>query len=70
MLDPQEKIFGEREGGMRWSLDDEEDRDALLVLSDQLQPFRDVLVHVSDQTWEDAVSEDKKFNGTSSGFFT
>uniref|UniRef100_A0A0E9PQP9 Uncharacterized protein n=1 Tax=Anguilla anguilla TaxID=7936 RepID=A0A0E9PQP9_ANGAN len=33
-------------------------------LSDQLQPFRDALVHVSDQTWEDAVSEDKKFNGT------
>ncbi|XP_035250647.1 sacsin-like isoform X3 [Anguilla anguilla] len=64
MLDPQEKIFGEREGGMRWSLDDEEDRDTLLVLSDQLQPFRDALVHVSDQTWEDAVSEDKKFNGT------
>ncbi|XP_035250649.1 LOW QUALITY PROTEIN: sacsin-like [Anguilla anguilla] len=64
MLDPQEKIFGEREGGMRWSLDDEEDRDALLVLSDQLQPFRDALVHVSDQTWEDAVSEDKKFSGT------
>ncbi|XP_061082376.1 sacsin-like [Conger conger] len=64
MLDPQETIFGEREGGMRWSLDDEEDREALLRLSDQVQPFRDVLGYVSDQCWEDAVGEGKKFSGT------
>ncbi|KAJ8253030.1 hypothetical protein GJAV_G00208350 [Gymnothorax javanicus] len=63
MLDPQERIFGDREGGMRWSLDEDEDRDTLLNFNDQFQPFRDVLMHVSDQTWEEAV-EDTEFRGT------
>ncbi|XP_036400685.1 sacsin-like [Megalops cyprinoides] len=64
MMDPQEKIFGEGNGGFRWSLCDEEERETLLLLQDQFQPFRDIVGQVSGHTWEDAVGEDQHFSGT------
>ncbi|XP_063069594.1 sacsin [Engraulis encrasicolus] len=60
MLDPQEKIFGDREGGFRWSLDD----DDLFTLKDQFQPLRDIVQQVSTTTWEKAIKEDQCFEGT------
>ncbi|MBN3311755.1 SACS protein, partial [Atractosteus spatula] len=64
MLDPQETIFGEREGGNIWSLDDSEDREELLSLHDQFQPLKDVLEQVCGQRWEDVISKDQHFSGT------
>ncbi|XP_030642545.1 sacsin [Chanos chanos] len=63
LFDPQEKFFGDGEGGYQWSLDDEDDRDSLLSLSDQFQPFRDIVQQVTDYTWENIISE-RNFNGT------
>ncbi|XP_036395895.1 sacsin-like [Megalops cyprinoides] len=64
MLDPQEKIFGERKGGFQWSLEDDEDRETLLSRQDQFQPFRDILQKVSGKTWKDVVGKDRIFSGT------
>ncbi|XP_063069583.1 sacsin-like isoform X1 [Engraulis encrasicolus] len=64
MLDPQEKIFGDREGGFRWSLDDDDERNVLLTLKDQFQPLRDIVQQVSRTTWEKAINEDQCFEGT------
>ncbi|XP_064809741.1 sacsin-like [Oncorhynchus masou masou] len=63
-LDPQEKLFGERIGGFRWSLEEEEDKETLLNLQDQFQPFRDVVKLVSGQMWKDIIQEEKHFKGT------
>ncbi|XP_041939605.1 sacsin-like [Alosa sapidissima] len=49
LLDPQEKIFGDGEGGFRWSLDNDEDRNLLITLRDQFQPLRDIVKQVSDK---------------------
>ncbi|KAK6304498.1 hypothetical protein J4Q44_G00250840, partial [Coregonus suidteri] len=63
-LDPQEKLFGERTGGFRWSLEEEEDKETLLNLQDQFQPFRDVVKLVSSQRWKDVIQEEQHFKGT------
>ncbi|KAL2081508.1 hypothetical protein ACEWY4_023361 [Coilia grayii] len=64
LLDPQEKIFGDGEGGFRWSLDDDDERSELLTLKDQFQPLRDIVQQVSNTTWEKAIEEDQYFKGT------
>uniref|UniRef100_A0AAZ1WX83 Sacsin/Nov domain-containing protein n=1 Tax=Oreochromis aureus TaxID=47969 RepID=A0AAZ1WX83_OREAU len=64
MMDPQEKVFGERNGGFRWSLDDAEDQDVLLNMSDQFQPFRDIVSLVCEHGWSKVVMEDQHFSGT------
>uniref|UniRef100_A0A8P4GF61 HEPN domain-containing protein n=1 Tax=Dicentrarchus labrax TaxID=13489 RepID=A0A8P4GF61_DICLA len=63
-MDPQEKIFGEREGGFWWSLKDPEDQEALTTVHDQFQPFRDIVSLVSRQEWSKVVMEDEHFDGT------
>lgn len=63
-MDPQEKIFGKREGGFRWDLDDPEHQEALMTISDQFQPFRDTVSLVSRQEWSKVIKEDQHFNGT------
>lgn len=64
MLDPQEKIFGERDGGFLWSLDDAEHQETLMAMHDQFQPFRDIAALVSGQEWSKIITEDQHFNGT------
>uniref|UniRef100_A0A8C6S4M2 Sacsin/Nov domain-containing protein n=1 Tax=Neogobius melanostomus TaxID=47308 RepID=A0A8C6S4M2_9GOBI len=64
MMDPQEKIFGEQKGGFRWSLEEEDDREALTMMIDQFQPFRDIVSLVSRQEWSRVIQEDQNFNGT------
>lgn len=64
MMDPQEKIFGERNGGFWWSLDDSEDQEVLLNMHDQFQPFRDIVSLVCEHGWSKVVMEDQHFNGT------
>lgn len=63
-MDPQEKIFGERNGGFLWSLDDAEHQQALMTMHDQFQPFRDVVSLVNAQEWSKVVMEDQHFDGT------
>ncbi|KAK9969886.1 hypothetical protein ABG768_028027 [Culter alburnus] len=57
-------MFGEDEEGYRWSLNDEEDRESLLNLRDQFQPFQNVLSQVSSCSWEKVISEEQYFKGT------
>eukprot|EP00064_Thunnus_orientalis_P012125 superscaffoldBa00001819_g12159 len=64
LMDPQEKVFGERQGGFQWSLKDEEDQEALMNMHDQFKPFQDILSHVSRQEWSKVIMEDQHFNGT------
>ena len=63
-MDPQEKIFGKREGGFLWSLDDAEHQEALMTMHDQFQPFRDIVSLVSSQEWSEVIKEDQHFDGT------
>ncbi|XP_045909612.1 sacsin [Micropterus dolomieu] len=63
-MDPQEKIFGERNGGFWWHLDDLEDQKALLTMHDQFQPFRDIVSLASRQEWSKVITEDQHFDGT------
>lgn len=64
LLDPQEKIFGDRNGGFLWSLDDPEHQEALTFMHDQFQPFRDIVSVVSEQDWSKVIMEDQYFAGT------
>lgn len=64
LMDPQEKIFGKREGGFRWFLDDPEHQDALMTMHDQFQPFRDIFSLVSRKEWAKVIKEDQQFDGT------
>ncbi|CAM4607993.1 unnamed protein product [Leuciscus chuanchicus] len=64
IFDPQKKIFGDDEEGYRWSLNDEEDRESLLNLKDQFQPFQNVVSHVNSCSWEKVISEEQYFKGT------
>ncbi|XP_051761770.1 sacsin-like [Ctenopharyngodon idella] len=64
IFDPQKKMFGDDEEGYRWSLDDEEDRESLLNLRDQFQPFQNVVSQVSSCSWEKVISEEQYFKGT------
>ncbi|XP_019945613.2 sacsin [Paralichthys olivaceus] len=64
LLDPQEKIFGDRNGGFLWSLDDPEHQEALTFMHDQFQPFRDIVSLVSEQDWSKVIMEDQCFDGT------
>ncbi|XDV31222.1 hypothetical protein PO909_033963, partial [Leuciscus waleckii] len=64
IFDPQKKVFGDDEEGYRWSLDDEEDRESLLNLKDQFQPFQNVVSHVISCSWEKVISEEQYFKGT------
>ncbi|KAK2839687.1 hypothetical protein Q5P01_013427 [Channa striata] len=64
LMDPQEKIFGDRNGGFLWSLDDAEHQEALMTMHDQFQPFRDVVSLVSRKEWSKIITEDQHFDGT------
>ncbi|XP_029314468.1 sacsin-like [Cottoperca gobio] len=64
MMDPQEKIFGQRNGGFRWSLDDADHQEALTKMHDQFHPFRDIVSLVSGQEWSKVIIEDQHFDGT------
>ncbi|XP_065817892.1 sacsin isoform X2 [Labrus bergylta] len=61
-MDPQEQIFGS--GGFRLSLEDEEDQGVLMNMSDQFQPFQDIVSLVSGQKWSKVITEDQHFDGT------
>uniref|UniRef100_A0A8C6Q6H5 HEPN domain-containing protein n=1 Tax=Nothobranchius furzeri TaxID=105023 RepID=A0A8C6Q6H5_NOTFU len=63
LLDPQEKIFGDRNGGFLWSLDDAEHQEALMKTQDQFKPFRDIVSVVGKQKWSKII-EDQYFPGT------
>lgn len=63
-MDPQENIFGEREGGFLWSLDDPDHQEALMTLHDQFQPFRDIVSLVQHQEWPKVIKKDRHFDGT------
>lgn len=63
-MDPQEKIFGEREGGFRWYLDDPEHQETVMTMHDQFQPFRDIVLLVSGKEWSKVILEDQRFDGT------
>ncbi|KAM3607605.1 uncharacterized protein V6R79_010533 [Siganus canaliculatus] len=63
-MDPQEKIFGHREGGFLWSLDDPDDQEALMTKKDQFQPFEDIVSLVSRQDWSDVITGGQEFEGT------
>lgn len=62
-MDPQECIFGEREGGYRWCMDDPEDQEALKTMHDQFQPLRDIVSLVTGEKWPSIVTE-HGFHGT------
>ncbi|XP_077436434.1 sacsin [Vanacampus margaritifer] len=64
IFDPQEKIFGERQGGFRWLLDDTGHQEALMTCEDQFQPFRDIVTLISGQEWSKVITEDQHFDGT------
>ncbi|KAI4805179.1 hypothetical protein KUCAC02_009807 [Chaenocephalus aceratus] len=64
MMDPQEKIFGQRNSGFLWSLDDAEHQEALIEMHDQFQPFRDIVSLVGRKEWSTVINEDQHFDGT------
>ncbi|XP_067299191.1 sacsin-like [Pseudorasbora parva] len=64
IFDPQKKMFGDDEEGYQWSLDDEEDRERLLNLRDQFQPFQNVVNQLDSCSWEKVIGEDKYYKGT------
>ncbi|KAL1268267.1 hypothetical protein QQF64_033630 [Cirrhinus molitorella] len=64
IFDPQKKMFGEDEEGYQWSLNDEEDRESLLNLRDQFQPFQNIVSQVNSCSWEKVISEEQYFKGT------
>ncbi|KAK2905347.1 hypothetical protein Q8A67_007146 [Cirrhinus molitorella] len=57
-------MFGEDEEGYQWSLNDEEDRESLLNLRDQFQPFQNIVSQVNSCSWEKVISEEQYFKGT------
>lgn len=63
-MDPQEQIFGEREGGFRWYMDDPQHQEALTTMHDQFQPIRDIVSLISNKKWSSIVTEHQYFNGT------
>ncbi|XP_035995653.1 sacsin [Fundulus heteroclitus] len=63
LMDPQEQIFGERNGGFLWSLDDEEHQQSLMTMHDQFQPYRDIVSLLSKQRWSQII-ENQYFSGT------
>ncbi|KAM8856973.1 sacsin [Synchiropus picturatus] len=63
-MDPQERIFGEREVGFLWSLGDKDDQDVLMNLHDQFQPFRDIVSFLSGTQWTEIVEQHQHFHGT------
>ncbi|XP_033990513.1 sacsin-like [Trematomus bernacchii] len=64
MMDPQEKIFGQRNSGFLWSLDDAKHQKALIEMHDQFQPFRDIVSFVGRKEWSTVINEDQHFDGT------
>uniref|UniRef100_A0A9J7XD11 HEPN domain-containing protein n=1 Tax=Cyprinus carpio carpio TaxID=630221 RepID=A0A9J7XD11_CYPCA len=64
IFDPQKMMFREDEEGYRWSLNVEEDRESLLNLRDQFQPFQNIVSQVKSCTWEKVISEEQYFKGT------
>lgn len=63
-MDPQEQIFGEREGGFRWYMDDPQHQEVLTTMHDQFQPIRDIVSLISNEKWSSIVTEHQYFNGT------
>lgn len=63
-MDPQEQIFGEREGGFRWFMDDPEHQKALTTMHDQFQPLRDIVSLINGKKWSSIITEHQYFNGT------
>ncbi|KAL1276938.1 hypothetical protein QQF64_023611, partial [Cirrhinus molitorella] len=68
IFDPQKIMFGEHKEGYRWSLKNEEDRESLLNLRDQFQPFQNIVNQVNSCSWEKVISEEQYFKGTIFGF--
>uniref|UniRef100_A0A8C2Q1H3 Sacsin/Nov domain-containing protein n=1 Tax=Cyprinus carpio TaxID=7962 RepID=A0A8C2Q1H3_CYPCA len=64
IFDPQKMMFGEDKEGYRWSLNEEKDRESLLNLRDQFQPFQNIVSQVKSCTWEKVISEEQYFKGT------
>ncbi|XP_052421606.1 sacsin-like, partial [Carassius gibelio] len=64
IFDPQKMMFGEDEEGYRWSLNDKEDRESLLNLRDQFQPFQNIVSQINSCSWEKVISEEQYFKGT------
>lgn len=62
-MDPQERIFGEREGGYRWCMNDSEDQKALITMHDQFQPLQDIVSLVTGKNWSSIIKE-HHFHGT------
>lgn len=63
-MDPQEQIFGEREGGFRWYMDDPQHQEVLTTMHDQFQPIRDIVSLISNEKWSSIVTKHQYFNGT------
>ncbi|XP_073701121.1 sacsin [Garra rufa] len=64
IFDPQKKMFGDDEEGYRWSLNDKEDRESLLNLRDQFQPFQNIASQVNSCSWKKIITEEQYFKGT------
>ncbi|XP_051998790.1 sacsin-like [Xyrauchen texanus] len=64
IFDPQKMMFGDEEEGYRWSLDDEEDRESILNMRDQFQPFQNIVNQVNNCSWEKVIREEQYFKGT------
>lgn len=63
-MDPQEQIFGEREGGFRWYMDDPQHQEVLTTMHDQFHPIRDIVSLISNKKWSSIVTKHQNFNGT------
>lgn len=65
IFDPQKTMFGDDQEGYRWSLNDDEDRESLLNLRDQFQPFQTLVSVVNNNSsWDKVISEEQYFKGT------
>ncbi|XP_073710989.1 sacsin-like [Misgurnus anguillicaudatus] len=64
IFDPQKMIFGDDQEGYRWSIHDDEDRQNLLSLRDQFQPFQTIVSLVNKCSWEKVISDEQYFKGT------
>ncbi|KAA0716166.1 Sacsin DnaJ -like protein subfamily C member 29 [Triplophysa tibetana] len=64
IFDPQKMMFGDDQEGYRWSLNDEQDKESLLNLKDQFQPFQTLVSVVNNSSWDKVISEEQYFKGT------
>lgn len=64
IFDPQKMMFGDDQDGYQWSMNDEEDKESLLNLKDQFQPFQTIVSVVNNSSWDKVISEEQYFKGT------